>query len=135
MSEVTVLLDALARGEERAGEELLLRVYEELRSLAAMHMARELPGHTLQPTALVHEAWLRLVGGAEWKWKGRAYFFASAAQAMRRILIEHARRKAAVKHGGAYAIDQFWKYRYSTVVCAAVLAFGSLAQAKSRWLS
>ncbi|HLP77318.1 MAG TPA: ECF-type sigma factor [Candidatus Paceibacterota bacterium] len=101
MSEVTVLLDAIARGEEHAGDELLRRVYEELRSLAAAYMARESPGHTLQPTALVHEAWLRMVDGTELKWKGRAYFFASAARAMRRILVEHARRKSAVKHGGA----------------------------------
>jgi RNA polymerase sigma factor (TIGR02999 family) len=100
MSEATILLDALAQGKEHAAEELLPLVYEELRRLAAAHMARELPGHTLQPTALVHEAWLRLVAGTESRWKDRAYFFAAAAQAMRRILVEHARRKAAARHGG-----------------------------------
>jgi len=97
------LLDGLSQGKEHAAEELLPLIYEELRSLAASHMARESAGHTLQPTALVHEAWLRLVGGAESRWKDRAYFFAAAAQAMRRILVEHARRKAAVKHGGGQA--------------------------------
>ena len=100
MSEATILLDALAQGKENAAEELLPLVYEELRRLAAAHMARESSGHTLQPTALVHEAWLRLVGGNESRWKDRAYFFAAAAQAMRRILVEHARRKAALRHGG-----------------------------------
>jgi RNA polymerase sigma factor (TIGR02999 family) len=103
MSDVTVLLDGVARGDERAAEELMPLVYEELRRLAASHMARESAGHTLQSTALVHEAWLRLVGGAESRWKDRAYFFAAAAQAMRRILVEHARRKAAIRHGGGQA--------------------------------
>ena len=93
-----MLLDALASGKERNAAELLPVVYDELRRLAAAHMARESSGHTLQPTALVHYAWLRLVGGTEWK--GRAYFFAAAAQAMRRILVEHARRKSAIRHGG-----------------------------------
>ncbi len=100
MSEVTVILSALARDGERATEELLPLVYNELRCMAAAHMARESSGHTLQPTALVHEAWLRLGGGTDWRGKDRAYFFAAAAQAMRRVLVEHARRKAAVKHGG-----------------------------------
>jgi hypothetical protein len=71
-------------------------VYEELRRLAAVHMAREAPGHTLQPTALVRGAWLRLAGGTEWKGKDRAYYFAAAAQGM----VEHARRKSAIRHGG-----------------------------------
>jgi RNA polymerase sigma factor (TIGR02999 family) len=100
MSQITILLDSLAQGQEHASEELLPLVYEELRRLAAAHMACELPGHTLQPTALVHEAWLRLVAGTGSRWKDRAYSFAAAAQAMRRILVEHARRKAAVRHGG-----------------------------------
>jgi RNA polymerase sigma factor (TIGR02999 family) len=100
MCEAAIPPDSPAQGGERAAEEWLPLVYEELRRLAATHMARESAGHTLQPTALVHEAWLRLAGGPEWRWKDRAYFFAAAAQAMRRILVEHARRKAAVKHGG-----------------------------------
>ncbi len=75
-------------------------VYEELRNLAAARMAREAAGHTLQPTALVHEAWLRLVSDKDQTWQNRAYFFGAAAEAMRRILIEHARRKSRLKHGG-----------------------------------
>ena len=100
MSEVALVLQAIGRGESRAPEKLLPLVYDELRRLAAARMARESAGHTLQPTALVHEAWLRLVGDADRTWKNRAYFYASAAEAMRRILIEHARRKAGLKHGG-----------------------------------
>jgi len=84
-----------------AAEELMPLVYEELRRLAAAKMAQERSGHTLQPTALVHEVWLRLTaGGEERNWKDRAYFFNAAAEAMRRILIDHARRKSRVKHGG-----------------------------------
>jgi RNA polymerase sigma factor (TIGR02999 family) len=100
MNDITIHAGALASGKERDAAELLPVVYEELRRLAAAHMARESSGHTLQPTALVHEAWLRLIGGTEWKCKDRAYFFAAAAQAMRRILVEHARRKSAIRHGG-----------------------------------
>jgi RNA polymerase sigma factor (TIGR02999 family) len=100
MSEITLVLDAISRGESRAPEELLPLVYQELRNLAVARMAHESAGHTLQPTALVHEAWLRLTGDREQNWKSRAYFFAAAAEAMRRILVEHARRKARLKHGG-----------------------------------
>ena len=100
MSDVTLVLQAIGRGESQASEELLPLVYEELRRLAAARMARESAGHTLQPTALVHEAWLRLVSDNDRTWKNRAYFFASAAEAMRRILIEHARRKLRLKYGG-----------------------------------
>jgi RNA polymerase sigma factor (TIGR02999 family) len=100
MSDVTLILDALARGESQASEELLPLVYNELRNLATARMLRESAGHTLQPTALVHEAWLRMVGDGGRSWKNRAYFFAAAAEAMRRILVEHARRKARLKHGG-----------------------------------
>lgn len=100
MSDVTQILQAVGRGDSRAMEDLLPLVYEELRRLAAAQMARESAGHTLQPTALVHEAWLRLVGDGERNWKDRAYFFAAAAQAMRRILVEHARRKSRLKYGG-----------------------------------
>lgn len=100
MSDITLVLDAINRGESEASEKLLPLVYNELRNLAAARMLQESPGHTLQPTALVHEAWLRLVGENDQNWKSRAYFFAAAAEAMRRILVEHARRKARLKHGG-----------------------------------
>ena len=89
-----------AGSQSRAAAELLPLVYEELRRLAAARMAQESSGHTLQATALVHEAWVRLTGGAEKRWENRAHFFAAAAEAMRRILIENARRKARLKHGG-----------------------------------
>lgn len=100
MSDVTVILQAVGRGEKQASGELLQTVYEELRQLAAARMAREMAGHTLQPTALVHEAWLRLTNGESQTWENRAHFFGAASEAMRRILIENARRKAAIKHGG-----------------------------------
>jgi len=101
MSEVTRILSALERGEASAGAELLPLVYKELRRLAQWQMSREAPGQTLQATALVHEAWLRLVGNGKEQWEGRRHFFAAAAEAMRRILIENARRKQAVRHGGS----------------------------------
>jgi RNA polymerase sigma factor (TIGR02999 family) len=100
MKDVTRLLDAIERGEPKAAEELLPLVYEELRKLAAGKMAHEAPGQTLQPTALVHEAWLRLRGDEQRKWDSRAHFFSAAAEAMRRILIDNARRKKALRHGG-----------------------------------
>src|SRR5258708_28176111 len=100
MSDVTRILEAIQHGDGRAADELLPLVYEELRRLAAHKMANEMPGQTLQPTALVHEAWLRLTGGANQEWSGRGHFFAAAAEAMRRILVENARRKRRGKHGG-----------------------------------
>ena len=100
MSDITLVLEAINRGESQASEQLLPLVYNELRNLATAKMLQESAGHTLQPTALVHEAWLRLAGDGDKNWKGRAYFFAAAAEAMRRILVEHARRKARLKHGG-----------------------------------
>ncbi len=101
MNEVTRVLSAIEQGDPRAAEELLPLVYEELRGLAARRLAREKPGHTLQATALVNEAYLRLVGGDGGRnWDGRAHFFAAAAEAMRRILIDDARRKQCAKHGG-----------------------------------
>jgi RNA polymerase sigma factor (TIGR02999 family) len=104
MSDVTRLLDAAAAGDRRAAADLLPLVYEELRQLAAARMAAESPSHTLQPTALVHEAYLRLVGPAgESRWDHRGHFFAAAAEAMRRILVESARRKNTLKHGGKRA--------------------------------
>ena len=98
--DVTLMLRALARGERAASEALLQRVYDELRTLAAARMAHERPGHTFQPTALVHEAWLRLVGDRATAWEGRAHFYGAAAEAMRRILVDHARRRGAAKRGG-----------------------------------
>ena len=101
MSEVTLILERAQRGDPNAANDLLPLVYEELRRLAASRMANEAAGHTLQPTALVHEAWMRLTGNENQKWDGRGHFFAAAAEAMRRILIDRARRKRAVRHGGA----------------------------------
>ena len=106
MSDVTRLIDAAAAGDPRAAGELLPLVYDELRKLAAARMAAEAPGQTLQPTALVHEAYLRLVAsplrerGEDLLWNGRGHFFAAAAEAMRRILVEKARRKQRLRHGG-----------------------------------
>jgi RNA polymerase sigma factor (TIGR02999 family) len=100
MSDVTQILSAIEHGDGKAADQLLPLVYDELRKLAAYRMANEAPGHTLQPTALVHEAWLRLVGNEGAKFENRAHFFGAAAEAMRRILVESARRKKRLKHGG-----------------------------------
>ena len=101
MSNVTQILDAIQHGDPKAADELLPLVYQELRRLAASKMASETPGQTLQPTALVHEAWLRLVGNdGQAQFQNRAHFFGAAAEAMRRILIDRARRKHALRHGG-----------------------------------
>jgi RNA polymerase sigma factor (TIGR02999 family) len=111
MHDVTQILAAIEHGQTQAAEQLLPLVYDELRRLAAGRLAREAPGQTLEPTALVHEAWLRLVGNAPrsatadggsggQRWDSRAHFFAAAAEAMRRILVENARRKKAARHGG-----------------------------------
>lgn len=93
MNDVTRILNSIQQGDPKAADELLPLVYQELRRLAAARMAHESPGQTLQPTALVHEAWVRLVGDTNPKFDGRGHFFAAAAEAMRRILIEIARRK------------------------------------------
>ncbi len=98
--QVTQILDAVGAGDPQAAEKLLPLVYEELRRLAAGKMARESPGQTLQPTALVHEAWLRLIGSGQEQWKNRGHFFGAAAEAMRRILVERARRKRVLEKGG-----------------------------------
>jgi RNA polymerase sigma factor (TIGR02999 family) len=103
MSDVTRILKAIESGDPKAPGQLLPLVYEELRKLARFKMANEAPGQTLQPTALVHEAWLRVTGGDERAWDGRAHFFGAAAEAMRRILIENARRKKALRHGAGQA--------------------------------
>jgi RNA polymerase sigma factor (TIGR02999 family) len=100
MGEITRLLEEMREGDPEAAEELLSHVYGELRALAASKMAHEAPGQTLQPTALVHEAWLRLGGGGGMHCHNRAYFFAAAGEAMRRILVENARRKKRLKRGG-----------------------------------
>ncbi|MHC4070923.1 MAG: ECF-type sigma factor [Planctomycetota bacterium] len=100
MSEVTRILAAIEHGDVRAVDELFPLVYRELRQLAAQRLSKEKPGQTLQATALVHEAYLRLVGGEEQSWSGRGHFFYAAAEAMRRILIENARRKRRLKRGG-----------------------------------
>lgn len=96
---ITTLLQAAAAGDSGAARELLPAVYDQLRRLARANLAREQPGQTLQPTALVHEAYLRVVGEADPGWKGRAHFFGAAALAMRRILIERARQRLSLKHG------------------------------------
>jgi RNA polymerase sigma factor (TIGR02999 family) len=100
MNDVTLLLQAASRREDKAQEALFEHVYEELRQMAATRMASEEAGQTLQPTALVHEAWMQLVGDGDRTWENRAHFFGAAADAMRRILIDKARRKSRLKHGG-----------------------------------
>ena len=98
--QLTQILEAVGAGDKQAAEELLPLVYEELRRLAAARMAKEAPGQTLQATALVHEAWLRLVGPNPVQWNGRGHFFGAAAEAMRRILLDRARKKGRLRHGG-----------------------------------
>ncbi|MFT5052235.1 MAG: RNA polymerase sigma factor (TIGR02999 family) [Chlamydiales bacterium] len=100
MTDITRLLDDVSSGDERAANRLLEAVYEELRRLAASKLSQEKPGQTLQATALVHEAWMRISGDDREDWKSRGYFFAASAEAMRRILVERARSKARLKHGG-----------------------------------
>src|SRR5213592_559444 len=99
MDEVARILTAIESGEPSAAQRFLPLVYDELRHLASVKLAREAPGQTLQATALVHEAWLKLSGESHREWQGRNHFFAAAAEAMRRILIDNARRKRAVRHG------------------------------------
>ena len=101
MNDVTRILTAIERGDTRAVDRLLPAVYDELRRLATWKLSQERPGQTLQATALVHEAYIRLVGEEARNWKSRTHFFAAAAEAMRRILIENARRKKSLKRGGA----------------------------------
>jgi len=118
MSDVTRILNAIERGDAKATEELLPLVYEELRVLAAQKLSQEPPGQTLQATALVHEAYLRLVGAERQDWASRGHFFKAAAEAMRRILIDNARRKKSLKRGGgrrpvdldeSLAVDDAWR--------------------------
>jgi RNA polymerase sigma factor (TIGR02999 family) len=105
MADITQILGCLQPNDPKPAEELLSLLYGELRKLAAYRMSREAPGHTLQPTALVHEAWLRLVGTEHQTWANRAHFFGAAAEAMRRILIERARRKLTQRDGGGHPHD------------------------------
>lgn len=117
MSDVTHLLDAAAAGDPEAGQKLLPLVYEELRRLAAARMAHE-PQQTLQPTALVHEAWLKLNGGGDQNWQNRAHFFGAAAEAMRRILIDRARKRMAVKRGGGVVPVELLEFELPVPIAA-----------------
>jgi RNA polymerase sigma factor (TIGR02999 family) len=106
LSDVTQILDRVCQGDSKAAEELLPLVYNELRKLAAFKMSNERAGQTLQPTALVHEAWLKLAGASEQQWRNRKHFFGAAAEAMRRILIDRARKRNRSRHGhGLERID------------------------------
>lgn len=107
MNDITRILNAIHSGEPRAAEELLPLVYEELRRLAVYKMSHEAHGHTLQATALVHEAWIRLAASERQNWENRGHFFAAAAEAMRRILVDHARRKQSLKRGGKVEHAEF----------------------------
>jgi RNA polymerase sigma factor (TIGR02999 family) len=119
MTDVTRILSAIEQGDPHAAEQLLPLVYDELRKLAAQKLEQEKPGQTLQATALVHEAYLRLVGNGEGlRWNGRGHFFAAAAEAMRRILVERARSKARVKHGGDWRRVDFEELDVTTSVSA-----------------
>ncbi len=135
MSDVSRILCALEGGDLQAADRLLPLVYDELRRLAEQRLAREAPGQTLQPTALVHEAYLRLVGSdPEQPWQGRGHFFAAAAESMRRILVENARRKKAIKRGGGRRRqqidpDQVAAPEVSEDLLALDEALGKLAQA------
>ena len=106
MSDVTRILERVEQGDGKAAEELLPLVYQELRKLAAAKMAHEPPGQTLQATALVHEAWLKLAGSERQQWRDRSHFFGAAAEAMRRILIDRARSKAAQKRGSDQPLEE-----------------------------
>lgn len=111
MNDITRVLESVQRGDSGAAEELLPLVYEELRRLAAQKMAREAHGHTLQPTALVHEAWLRLGGDQQVRWQNRAHFFGAAAEAMRRILIDRARKRQVRAASGLAAPEELHESR------------------------
>jgi len=114
MSDATVMMAAIEAGDPKAAEQLLVLVYDELRRLAASKLAQETPGQTLQPTALVHEAWLRLVGAQSPYFKDRTHFFRASAEAMRHILIDRARRKKTERHGGSYRRIDFEEFDVAT---------------------
>ena len=134
MSDVTQLLHAMDAGDARAADQLLPLVYEELRKLAAVRMAQEKPGQTLQATALVHEAWLRLAGTDEQRaWNGRGHFFGAAAEAMRRILVDRARQKARLRHGGGLERVDLEQVTLATAdSCETVLAMNEALDALAR---
>jgi RNA polymerase sigma factor (TIGR02999 family) len=111
VSEVTQILERVEHGDPNAADQLLPLVYEELRKLAAARMAHEKPGQTLQATALVHEAWLRLAGSDRQQWHGRSHFFGAAAEAMRRVLIDKARHKASLRAGSDLPLDELHESR------------------------
>src|SRR5213075_1667405 len=113
MSEVTQLLNAIDAGDPTAGDQLLPLVYEELRKLAVVRMANEKPGQTLQPTALVHEAWLKIAGNGGEHFANRRHFFKAAAGAMQQILIDNARRKQRLKNGAPQAGDELHRTRFA----------------------
>ena len=115
MSEVTRILNAIEGGDVKATDELLPLVYEELRLLAAQKLSHETPGQTLQATALVHEAYIRLVGAESQSWASRGHFFKAAAEAMRRILIDNARHKKSQRHGGGHGPSEgAWRRTHAT---------------------
>jgi RNA polymerase sigma factor (TIGR02999 family) len=116
MSDVTQLLNAIEAGEAKAAAQLLPLVYEELRKLAVVRMADEKPGQTLQPTALVHEAWLKIAGDGQRHFANRRHFFKAAAGAMQQILIDIARRKQRLKHGANRVGDELHESRVATSV-------------------
>jgi RNA polymerase sigma factor (TIGR02999 family) len=118
VGDVTQILDRVEQGDPKASEELLPLVYEELRRLAAAKMSQEKPGQTLQATALVHEAWLRLTGPDDQGWRNKAHFFGAAAEAMRRILIDKARQKATLKRGQEQAVEELHESRIEMVAPA-----------------
>ncbi len=133
MSDVTRILNAIEQGDPRATEKLLPLVYEELRHLAARKMSRESPGQTLQATALVHEAYIRLVGSEAQDWKGRTHFFAAAAEAMRRILIDNARRKQSLKHGGGFQRVEFEDAEVAAEEPSTSPKTSEFSQASTQW--
>ncbi len=128
MNPITEILLKIEKSDSKAAEDLLPKLYDELRRLAVFKMANESPGQTLQATALVHEAWLRLAGGKSHTWENRAHFFAAAAEAMRRILIENARRKRALRHGGGQK-----RFDIQEVEIAAAIADDESWPSMKRW--
>ncbi|MCC7376751.1 MAG: RNA polymerase subunit sigma [Verrucomicrobiales bacterium] len=133
MKDVTRILSAMQAGEAGASDALLDVVYGELRRLAAVSMAKEKSGQTLQPTALVHEAWLRLGGDAQPAWQNRSHFFGAAAEAMRRILVENARRKARLRHGGGqFRVDVGELDLASTATPETIIAVGEALELLAR---
>jgi len=131
MADVTRILNSIKRGDVHATDELLPLVYEELRILAAQKLSKELPGLTIQATALVHEAYLRLVGSGDPNWECRGHFFAAAAEAMRRILVEDARRKKHQRHGGGHnrvTLNDSWVREDTTISPDDLLALDEALQ-------